>query len=323
MRIAVVQLGRIGDMILQTPIFKIIKEKYPDSLIDVISGRHNNIVLKNNPRINEIIVYEKNPVKLLSLIMKLRNIHYDYWIDPKNHYSTESKFLAKISKAKYKVGFNRENEYIFNVPLLKTENDNQIHFTRSSINALKILNIEQPRYVPLPELYPSKEDIDNSNKFFDQYASLTKVLINFSAGSENRRWDIRNWISFVNSNKNLNMKFFLINSPKDQFFAEEIIKKCPKLIPIKTKSILDVAAIINKVDLVITPDTSIVHIASGYNKPIICLYSNNQNNFERFKPLSDVQFVVRSNSSDDTLSGITPDELERVFRKAININLAF
>ena len=30
MRIAVVQLGRIGDMILQTPIFKIIKEKYPE-----------------------------------------------------------------------------------------------------------------------------------------------------------------------------------------------------------------------------------------------------------------------------------------------------
>ena len=41
------------------------------------------------------------------------------------------------------------------------------------------------------------------------------------------------------------------------------------------KSILDSASLIKYADYVITPDTSIIHIASAYNKPIIAVYPPN------------------------------------------------
>ena len=43
------------------------------------------------------------------------------------------------------------------------------------------------------------------------------------------------------------------------------------LIP-ETKNILEVTELIKKSDLVITPDTSIVHIATAFDKKSICIY---------------------------------------------------
>ena len=78
MRILFIQLGRIGDMILSTPVFRAIKEKYPDAEINVIAGRHNYSVISNNPRINKIIIHKKPPVFVLINIFRIRKHFYDY-----------------------------------------------------------------------------------------------------------------------------------------------------------------------------------------------------------------------------------------------------
>jgi len=65
-----------------------------------------------------------------------------------------------------------------------------------------------------------------------------------------------------------------------------------------TKSILDVAALIDNLDLIITPDTSIVHIASTFNKPVITIHENNQDSFRLFAPTSDLSKTVFAKSKN-------------------------
>ena len=52
-----------------------------------------------------------------------------------------------------------------------------------------------------------------------------------------------------------------------------------------TETIRDSAAIIHHADLVVTPDTSIVHIACAYDKPQICVYRD-ENELRLWRPLS-------------------------------------
>jgi len=52
-----------------------------------------------------------------------------------------------------------------------------------------------------------------------------------------------------------------------------IIKKL-RLFP--QKNILDIASLIKTSDLLITPDTSLVHVASAFNKKVIGVYTNPQ-----------------------------------------------
>ncbi|MGA2296363.1 MAG: lipopolysaccharide heptosyltransferase family protein, partial [FCB group bacterium] len=86
MKILIVQLGRIGDMILATPMFRAVREKYPDAEIHVLAGKHNFFVINNNPRIDKIYIHKKNPFNIIKNILALKKEKYDYWLDAKDHY---------------------------------------------------------------------------------------------------------------------------------------------------------------------------------------------------------------------------------------------
>ena len=66
----------------------------------------------------------------------------------------------------------------------------------------------------------------------------------------------------------------------------------------KTNTILDVAALIKCLDLVITPDTSIVHIASAFNTPIVTIHEDNQDSYQLFSPTSNLNKTVFSPKKD-------------------------
>ena len=53
-----------------------------------------------------------------------------------------------------------------------------------------------------------------------------------------------------------------------------------------TETIIDVAALVEQLDLIITPDTSIVHIASSFDKPVVSIHENNEDSFRLWSPSS-------------------------------------
>lgn len=61
--------------------------------------------------------------------------------------------------------------------------------------------------------------------------------------------------------------------------------------PVET--IEETAALVRLADLVITPDTSIVHVACFFERPLIALYPEEEPAFARWYPRSDVATVVR------------------------------
>ena len=71
MRICIVQLGRIGDLILLTPMLVAIKNKYPDCQIDFLVGPSNYPVIKDNPLIERVIINKKTPFGIISTLYKL------------------------------------------------------------------------------------------------------------------------------------------------------------------------------------------------------------------------------------------------------------
>ena len=51
-------------------------------------------------------------------------------------------------------------------------------------------------------------------------------------------------------------------------------------------------ALIKNLDIIITPDTSISHIASAFNKPIVSIHENNLNSYKLFTPTSSLSKTV-------------------------------
>ena len=96
-----------------------------------------------------------------------------------------------------------------------------------------------------------------------------------------------------------------MHEPKDLEIISQFIdnKTSEYVIPsYPTESILDVAALIHNVDLVITPDTSLVHMACALEIPLVGVYSNNLESFAAWHPKSENSHVVFSKNFDKITS---------------------
>src|SRR3989339_2148645 len=75
-KIAIMQTAKLGDMICTTPMFRAVKEKYPESRLFVIGNKTNKDVLGGNHDVDEYLTYEK---KLFwSFVKKLRSEKVDF-----------------------------------------------------------------------------------------------------------------------------------------------------------------------------------------------------------------------------------------------------
>jgi ADP-heptose:LPS heptosyltransferase len=295
MKIAIFLVGRIGDMILSTPMYSAIKKKYPDALITVIAGKSNYNILSNNPYIEKVWVFDKNPFKLVPLVFKIMLAKFDYWLDPKDHYSSESALMSRFCKAKYTVGYNRPTHHNFDFEIPTDKDNARLHYSQRCYNALIPLGINVPKIIPRPELY----ETPNEHKAIDEYILTNKIntLINLSAGAVNRIYPADKWIVFISSLDMTKNNIILSYTDEQADIAKLITENFCNIKCSNSYSIWELISLIKRVDYVISPDTSAIHIASAFNKPLIGLYNDYQENYCRFKPSTDKYKIIMPKGS--------------------------
>ena len=105
MKILIWQTAFLGDLILTTPLIHSLKNIYPASKIDIITKPFGLAVLKNNPYLNRVIVFDKRKDSNIQLIKMLRREKYDIAVSPhRSHRASYSLFLAGIKK---RIGFDK------------------------------------------------------------------------------------------------------------------------------------------------------------------------------------------------------------------------
>ena len=314
MKILIVQLGRYGDLILLTPMFSEIKKKYPDSEIHVLAGRKNYEILLGNPNIDKIIKYDKSILKIPQTLYNIFKTKYDYWIDPKDHLSKESRIIAQIARAGHKIGYNEPNlKKIYDIDLPETKN--LLHHTQIGLNALQPLGIILPAIPPKPQLF-----IDNLSEIkyqnFINRINKKYILINLSASGEHKMPDDDLWINFINTINDGKYQIILNAAPNEHEIADKIMKNINNLYFYKAENIRDTFPIIKNAYLLISPDTALVHIASAFNTPLLALYSGMDEFYSKFHPQSDIQEIVRAENGD---KGVKSIQLEQILQGFYNI----
>lgn len=85
----VIRMSSLGDIILTAPVYKNIKEKYPDSYISLIVKPQFKEALASNPYIDEIITF----TNLFSVVKKIRQENFTHLLDLHNNLRS---FLIKL-----------------------------------------------------------------------------------------------------------------------------------------------------------------------------------------------------------------------------------
>jgi ADP-heptose:LPS heptosyltransferase len=288
-KILVVALGRIGDLVLVTPIFRALKQDNSAHEVHLLAGRNNHQLVRAHPFIDKVHVYTKKPLSTLKLLYTLQATRFDLWIDPKDHLSRESRFFARIGRAGISVGYNDPNKSrVFTHSVRPHTEQLGVHASIRALHALKPLGIYAADTRPVLTVDP--ESAQRLQAFLRaQGLPPSYYFVNISGAIPDRTWQIEKWIDLINRiGKRDNRHFLLGCLPRDRAQAEHILEHTANtsLYP-TTPSIIDAVTAVAHADLILTVDTSIVHIASAFNTPIVSLHPNIYRVYSKYRPLSD------------------------------------
>ncbi len=296
---------KLGDGILMMPLLNTLHREFPDAIIDVIASKYNHYLFENIVYIRNVFIFKKNHGQLFK---SLKNQSYDIFYNPKDHASLTATTITRKIDAKYKIGFDFDNHNKFYNILL--ENPEEMRIVEKNAKILELFDIDTCLDTRLHIPEESFEYIDNLDILSrdKKYAA-----INLSPGVLKRKWTVEGWAEicrYILDNGYAD-KILMIAMPRDKKDAIEIKKSIGESLvyPIATRNLFDAAVIIKEAEFLVSPDTSLIHIAAMVGTKVIGLYSSNEKNVKRFAPFAIENKVIKS--EDDLISSIPADFVKK------------
>ena len=318
---------RIGDMIITTPVFRELKLAYPEIIITVLASKINQDVLINNPYVDHIITNHKNNFfsDLLSLL-KLRQQEFDVCVEFDHSVVPHALIRLKIINPKKIISIKKDGRYGINGNELSlydiyTKKSTKSHFRDIWLGVLEPFDIK-PQSNDY-DLFITNELNNKAKTFIKQYSSKFIVGINLEGAVKGKKIEFTELYQICQDlyKQHNNIQIVILTSPINfERVGQQVKKMALHFVGMsyKTEKILDVAALISQLDLVISPDTSIVHIASAFNRPIVSIHEDNRDSYELFAPTSELYRTVFS-SSKKSLKGYSVNFLVSHCIDLINI----
>lgn len=277
--------GKIGDTVINTLMFREIKKKFSNVKIGVVTRKSNYAIIRDNPYISKKYIYEKRICSLLKTAQNIRHEHYDLLIDFSDMVRVKQMMFINLCKCKFNLGYQKDNWNLFDISFSNPKEN--FHISELYREVLKKLGIDNPDLnYDLYFLSSTKKKIQN---LIEKYAGREIYILNPYAASKHRELNEKNIISIINMIlKNKNRVIFIIGEEKNKEKINKIIKTYPKdVVYAELHDIMEVAYLIKVSNFVITPDTSIVHIAACFKKPMLAIYRldvDKDNNSQLWSP---------------------------------------
>ena len=282
--------GKIGDYMVSSFIYREIKKQRPDIQIDVVGISKNEGLFLKNKNINNFYKLKKTKYRYLyPLAKRLKKEKYDILIDPTEVLKNKDLFFIREINSKINFGYAKESYKIFN----KNIEENNEHITIIYKKILKELgfgDIDTTYDIPIDE-----EAEDNIEKFFKENNIEKGIAVNLFGAGKTRKFNLEKSLELLEyiKMKYSEYKIVLLDSPKDKILLDKILEVSKDTFYYKdSKSIFDSISIIKRSDIVVSPDTSIVHIGVGLGKKVIAFYSSDMKNFNKWGISSENEIVV-------------------------------
>ncbi|MBF0522058.1 MAG: lipopolysaccharide heptosyltransferase II [Candidatus Omnitrophica bacterium] len=210
-KVLIINIFGIGDVLFTTPIIHNIKSHFKDSSIGYLCNRRAEDVVKSNPKIDKVFVYERDEFvqiskeskilflrKFFELVNDIRKEHYDIVIDVS--LSSFTAFIGWLAGIKVRIGFNYKNRSILLNKRIKLTGYDRQHVVEYYLDLLNEIGIpvEDRRL----ELTITNEDEAWADSFMKDHGLTSQpVLIGLVPGggaswgkdASFKRWPAEKW----------------------------------------------------------------------------------------------------------------------------------
>lgn len=283
------QLTRIGDLVCATPVFRAIKERYPDAHLAVVTTNKVVGIIRNNPRIDEIIVYKSTD--LWGLVRALRRGRFDWSFSLTGTSFGNLIFFAGLvlRRAKLTPSDRTRTEWLTDwmtpQKLLYTHG---AYLPRRYLDLLYLLRIEHPREVQ--EVFVTDAAEARASAYVGEHSIDEKhplIGISITAGNKIKEWgDAR----FAELAQRIMARYpsgavVFLGAPRDSARISALVedlksaghsmsrenreRPVPTFVAATDLTLDELAAFLKRLDLYIAVDTGPIYIAHALGVPLV------------------------------------------------------
>ena len=278
-RILFVRAERIGDVLISVPVIRAVRRHYPGATIDLlVSNANAGVEPAVKPWVDHVWRYDKRIGPSVRLIQRLRRSKYDLMVDLVNGPSVTSRFVAKWSRAARVLGVLHEQPGFLThaVPLLDPR---RVHVVTRTAQLLLAFGID-PELEDLRLEYPlTADDRLRAMARLSPASAPYRLGVNVSGRGPAKYWGRDNFVAAIGMIRELDPRFSVTVCGAPEYAAEIAAiaeaAAADQVAPLETFH--EFAAIISSFDLLLTPDTSVVHLAAAWRIPLVGLFRADPN----------------------------------------------
>ncbi len=287
--ILIIVRHQLGDMLCSVPMMRSVRKKFPDAEITIVTKRSTGfkeIFENNNSPVDNILMYEYGLENFINTVKDIRDKNPQIAIVPSSViFSATNHLLGYYSQAKIRVGVRSKDYepnkigYTLNIKNDFLWDSKKVHQIERNLDVIRQIGITPEENHLL--LTVNSEQQKFADEFYAKnFPNKNRVVIGLHPGAakEGNIWPFEKFAGLMDLLYNRTRAYFYISEgPADTKCVNELEKmlreKYPQIEYAKyCGEIMKNAANISKTGLFISNDTGIMHLASGFDIPVIGLF---------------------------------------------------
>jgi heptosyltransferase-1 len=291
-RILIVKMWALGDILMATPLLSALKRQYPCCVVSWLVDREYAAVLRDNPLIDDLIPFESgkwrklfrygNLPAYLKMSLELRKSLLDRRFDLVINLTAEKWWSVWFGVAPKRIGlFPRQRPglmgrvYTEAIPRFR---EPWLHNTRHYLLPAKALGIPEP-YDERMVVGVCERRLETVREFLSGRPEFRPdrptIVMHPGTSQASKCWFPDNYARLADSLRDFNIA--ITGSPGERDLAEGIAAQCDRPVVVaagELPELVDTIALVSEAAAVVTGDTSVLHIASALDVPLVGIYGS-------------------------------------------------
>jgi len=285
------QHNQLGDMLCVVPLLRALRARFPAARIALLASPGNRDIMQHHPCLDEVLTYDKTDflvkgrprlLKFAHYVRVLRARSFDLAIVPSTvSVSFSSDALAYLSGAPCRIGAgslggapNRSSFFFTSARALDWTADGHRHQT------LRNWDLLAPWLDAPPDLRHEMGFTEAEREAGKEFVRLTRgmksvaIAYHPGAGKPPNRWPAEQFAELANTlAREFDAMTYVTEGPMDQAEVNRMESRLtgPGQL-IRRQPIRAVASILSCMDLVVSNDTGIMHVAAAAGAPVLSLF---------------------------------------------------
>lgn len=265
----------LGDTIFNTPVFRVFRQNFPHVRTFALLNPSTAPLFKTDPNIDEILLYDGKKGGFLRALSQLKKIKPDIvFILHSNE--PQATPLAVLCGAKYVFKLpnagNKFSPFHSNVP---EPYGDERYVVLNRLEQLKFMGIES-RDTRL-NLYLEADDFIRVDEMLKGYGARKFIGFQMGASTVSRQWFLQRWQQLAEIILGqTDAVIVLTGSPAERTMTAQLDEELrdQRVINAAGKfGLQEAAALIARLDVLVTPDTGPLHVAAALRTPTIGLFA--------------------------------------------------